>query len=234
MTTESMHIRGLLESVLDMFSQTRVPALVTDSKGLISIANKPFLSLTGYTENELLGSSFKSMDKIEDEIEIKRRKRYLRASSGHYQGYVILKGATGREFFCRMIIDKLSAAGFEYYVKQFFVLSKRRINDYKDLVVLRNLIENGIEQIKGISDLCQMANLEYRRVLLLIREFEGTTPKQYLNDSRIWCCKEMLESGDKTYKEIAYELGFCDVSHLCNSFKEKTKMTLSEYVEANC
>src|SRR3990172_4625205 len=112
MTTESMHIRGLLESVLDMFSQTRVPALVTDSKGLISIANKPFLSLTGYTENELLGSSFKSMDKIEDEIEIKRRKRYLRASSGHYQGYVILKGATGREFFCRMIIDKLSAAGF--------------------------------------------------------------------------------------------------------------------------
>ncbi|MFV0381171.1 MAG: helix-turn-helix domain-containing protein [Breznakia sp.] len=57
----------------------------------------------------------------------------------------------------------------------------------------------------------------------------GTTPHQYLIDTRIKAAKFMLKTTSLTIKEIAYASGFQSETSFCNTFKKKEKITPTHY-----
>ena len=46
---------------------------------------------------------------------------------------------------------------------------------------------------------------------------------------RIEKAKELIEYEELTFSQIAYELGFSNISHLSGQFKQVTGMSMSEY-----
>ena len=120
-----------------------------------------------------------------------------------------------------------------FYLKQYQVLNHDSALDYKDLVLIRNTMIGGLGEIKDVAGLCAKLSMDYRKVLFLIRKFEGITPKQYLDTLRMEKCLRMLKKNDRSLKEIAWELGHCDLAHMCNFFKQKMNMTIGEYMRMN-
>ncbi|MCE5272950.1 helix-turn-helix domain-containing protein [bacterium] len=234
MLADDLTIRSLFDSVLWLLEQTSVPALLVDYRGKIITANTPFLSVTKFQEEELLGKRCRELEVIEDLVEIQRRKKYLKSQIGHYHGYSIIIDRDKKEFFCRLSIDKVACDSAAYYLKQFQMMNHNKIEEFKDLVKIRNTIEENLQEIRDVFVLARVVRMDYRRILFLMKEFEGVTPKRYLTGVRLRRCLELIEASSKTQKEIAFELGFCDVSHLCNVFKDSMKMTITEYLKTNC
>lgn len=231
---KQLRINGLFDSILWLLGQTIVPAVVADNQGKIITANTPFVDLTKFENADLVGKRCREIEALEDLVEIQRLKKYLKSEQGHYSGYSIILDKQGWEHFCRVNIDKVAYNKQAFYLKQFYPHNHNKIEEFRDLVKIRNTIEERLSEIKDVFMLARVVGLDYRRILFLMKEFEGTTPKRYLTEVRLRHCLDMIGKTNKTQKEIAFELGFCDVSHLCNVFKDTMKMTISEYLKANC
>ncbi|WP_282051271.1 helix-turn-helix domain-containing protein [Maribacter aquivivus] len=57
----------------------------------------------------------------------------------------------------------------------------------------------------------------------------NTTPLQIIHERIILEAKRLLIYTDKTAKEIAYEIGFDDASHLSRLFKNQTQQSPSDF-----
>lgn len=60
------------------------------------------------------------------------------------------------------------------------------------------------------------------------RNFEISL-RDYINEYRLALIEKRIESGKNTIKQIAYEFGFTDESHLSHYFKNKKHKTLGSY-----
>ena len=105
---------------------------------------------------------------------------------------------------------------------------KGHLNDYKTFIQIKNEIYLNLRDIK-LGTIVRKFNVPYSKIIYLFKHFEPTPPKRYINDLKIEKCKEMINEGRYNFKEIAYELGLCDVSHLLKIFKKRMNMTLNEY-----
>lgn len=72
-------------------------------------------------------------------------------------------------------------------------------------------------------------NKDYTYLSNLFSEIEGTTIEKYIICQRIERAKELLEYGEQSLTEIAYELGYSSVAYLSNQFKKVTGYTPSVY-----
>jgi len=107
-----------------------------------------------------------------------------------------------------------------YLINRFVPLSHNKLEEYKDLVLVKNEIHQNMGKITDIYQLTKNLNLNYRLILSLFKQYEDTTLKNYLIDMKIGRCIEMMRTVKYTFKKIASELGFCDLSHLSSVFKE--------------
>ncbi len=79
-------------------------------------------------------------------------------------------------------------------------LSHNKLEEYKNLVLVKNEIYQNMGKITDIYQLTKNLNLNYRLILSLLKQHEDTTLKNYLIDMKI---------------------GFCDLFHLSSVFKKK-------------
>jgi transcriptional regulator GlxA family with amidase domain len=66
----------------------------------------------------------------------------------------------------------------------------------------------------------------------LMRRFKkaiGDTPIEYLQRIRIENAKRFLETTNKTFSEITWEVGYNDISSFQRLFKHHTRLTPKEY-----
>jgi AraC-like DNA-binding protein len=71
--------------------------------------------------------------------------------------------------------------------------------------------------------------LSYENFRKRFAELSGQSPGQYQKRRRLeWACAAIYQ-GEHTIKEIADELGFCDVFHFSKAFKQVIGITPSEY-----
>ncbi len=61
----------------------------------------------------------------------------------------------------------------------------------------------------------------------------GTSPKQYIIDTRLNMAKQMLSEGILKINAISEKCGFSNPYHFCRLFKDKTGITPSEYMKQN-
>lgn len=88
-----------------------------------------------------------------------------------------------------------------------------RITDYIDCCSLGAPTVEEVAKEFGISS-CHLSNC--------FKQSQGTTLQRYIADSRIARAKSMLASGYMSLQEMAYSLGFSEVSAFSNAFYKAT------------
>ncbi len=101
-----------------------------------------------------------------------------------------------------------------------------------DLIL--NYIEKNYSDI-SLTNLFLAENFGISEVYLrkLFSKYLGTTPKQYILDTRITMAKQLLSEGVLKISEVTEKCGFSNQYHFCRIFKEKTGVTPTDYGKEN-
>lgn len=84
-----------------------------------------------------------------------------------------------------------------------------------------------------LESICRDTGLNRNRLSELLKEEVGATFKTYLNEVRLTEAARLLSSTDLQVTEVAYKVGFGNVSHFNRVFKEKFQATPLEYRRNN-
>ncbi|NJB71022.1 YesN/AraC family two-component response regulator [Saonia flava] len=116
--------------------------------------------------------------------------------------------------------------GFELVVDH----KEKIINTIKNLLIigLKNQTMN-----QNLSEyLGDKINRDYSVLSKLFSAHEGITIEKYFIGLKIEKAKELIQMRDKTFSEIAYQLGYNSSSHLAKQFKTSTGMSMGAYQKA--
>ena len=79
------------------------------------------------------------------------------------------------------------------------------------------------------QEVARRAGLNYENFRKRFARLTGESPGRYQKRRRLeWACAAIYH-GEQSLKQIADELGFCDVFHFSKAFKQETGLTPSEY-----
>lgn len=108
-------------------------------------------------------------------------------------------------------------------------LSEQEIINAKRIRIMLEFIEqNYMYEIK-LDEIASSAALSKSACLRCFKQTIGETPIQHLKNLRLMKSVELLETTQKTVKDIAIEAGFGDVSYFTMLFKEKYHCTPRQY-----
>jgi two-component system response regulator YesN len=80
-----------------------------------------------------------------------------------------------------------------------------------------------------LDEIAAEIGLSRFHVARLIKRSTGKTMTQHIRTLRINRARELLESSDSSYADIAYSLGFADQSYFIKQFREMTGITPARY-----
>ena len=131
----------------------------------------------------------------------------------------------------RPLFDRLESMGIIYqlfgrfmrYAKPKFHTSDSRIGN-----ALKALTGKLGETIR-IEELAQEACMSKDHFIRLFRQELGYTPTQFIIDKKMMKARLMLASENMSTKDIAYSLGYDDVSYFTRLFKKHTGTTPLQY-----
>ncbi|MEZ4995289.1 MAG: AraC family transcriptional regulator [Saprospiraceae bacterium] len=87
-----------------------------------------------------------------------------------------------------------------------------------------------ILQDRKLSEvLAEKFQKDYWSLSKIFSKTETVTVEKYFILLRIEKAKELIEYEELTFSQIAYELGFGNISHLSGQFKQVTGMSMTEY-----
>ena len=85
----------------------------------------------------------------------------------------------------------------------------------------------------SLETICRETSLNRNRLSELLKEEVGLTFKTYLNEVRLTEAARVLATTDLQVTEVAYKVGFGNVSHFNRIFKDKFSLTPLEYRRAH-
>jgi AraC family cel operon transcriptional repressor len=80
-------------------------------------------------------------------------------------------------------------------------------------------------------ELARLFDMSPRQLQRKFNRYMKRSPQDWLNEQRVMAARRLLLTGGSV-KEVAFELGFKQVSHFCRQFKMYHHMTPSEFVKA--
>jgi len=121
--------------------------------------------------------------------------------------------------------SRLESVGFEIIHD-----SKRRLIEKIKTAIINYIYHHSGENKINFSEyLVDKLNLDYPYLSTLFSSVEGTTIEKHLINLKIERVKELLVYDEKNLSEIAWELGYSNVSHLSGQFKKITGFTPSYF-----
>ncbi|MDR8522271.1 AraC family transcriptional regulator [Shewanella fidelis] len=94
------------------------------------------------------------------------------------------------------------------------------------------LIESKAATTREASEYAQMLHVSYKSLNLLCKQACGQTAKQLIDAHAILEIKRRLIIGSAKIQEIAFDLGFDDVTYFVKFFKRHTQLTPSQFKES--
>ena len=136
-------------------------------------------------------------------------------------GRVVVKDPFNQDDF-EIVKSVLEKNGFELLDTEEHKLVER----IKTLVI-QSIHEQGEKAApQNFSDyLASEMGVNYFKLSKLFSATEGVTIEKYLIQQRIEKAKELLQYGEKSLGEIAFDLGYSSTAHLSGQFKSVTGMT---------
>lgn len=95
------------------------------------------------------------------------------------------------------------------------------------------LVEQHFKKEKTIGFYSQQMNLSSWRVNSLLKKYTGKTLKRHLIQRIVLEAKRLLLTEDILIKELAYRLGYLDVSYFVNIFKQSTGISPNQFKSLN-
>ncbi|MCG9728485.1 AraC family transcriptional regulator [Shewanella sp. Isolate13] len=91
------------------------------------------------------------------------------------------------------------------------------------------LIESNAAHTRDASDYAEMLHISYKSLNQMCKQASGQTAKQLIDAHAILEIKRQLIIGSAKIQDIAYELGFDDVTYFVKFFKRHTQLTPSQF-----
>lgn len=93
-------------------------------------------------------------------------------------------------------------------------------------------IKTNLHNEISVMDVCQHVNVSRSQLQKMFVKKKGTSIKQYIIYLRIEEAKFLIRNGNKTFSEIAQDIGYTSVHHFSNQFHKSTGMTPTEYLNS--
>jgi len=91
---------------------------------------------------------------------------------------------------------------------------------------MQNHLNKAAISMQKVAELFGMSQRNFTR---RFKSATNMTPVQYLQNKRLDAAKDLLQSSNLSIKEIAYRVGYIDVSYFTKIFKEFASITPKEY-----
>jgi len=124
---------------------------------------------------------------------------------------------------------------FSHEVRQPFdklSFSDEKDSSHPDEIILQAQLwmQNHLNKASiSISNLADLFGMSQRNFSRRFKSATSMTPVQYLQNQRFSAAKELLKNSNLSIKEIAYRVGYIDVSYFTKLFKTLSSITPKEY-----
>lgn len=105
------------------------------------------------------------------------------------------------------------------------VYSKRDTKLYPLFIDFKDLVEKNYIQSRNVKDYAQMMAISAKHLNTVVKTFTLNTAKQFIDQYVILEIKRAIISTNNSLKEIAYEIGFEEVTNFTKFFKKHTGLT---------
>lgn len=93
----------------------------------------------------------------------------------------------------------------------------------------KNLVEDNYRETRNAKDYAEIMSISPKHLNKVVQSFALNTAKYFIDKYVILETKRAILITDKSLKEIAYEVGFDEVTNFTKFFKKHTNMTPKEY-----
>lgn len=102
--------------------------------------------------------------------------------------------------------------------------------DIKGIVYVGEMLLSCLSSPPSIKELSRMAGVNDYKLKSGFKEVYGTTVYNYIRRNRMEQARKMLESGSKSVSEIAWDLGYTNVSHFISLFRKQYGVYPGKYL----
>lgn len=120
-------------------------------------------------------------------------------------------------------------AALNYYKLELMSNSRKILVEKIKLIIIEMFRSGDNMQLKFSEHLSKSLEYDYTYLSNTFSELEGSTIEKFFIVNKIERVKELLLYEKLSIKEIAYELNYTSVSHLCQQFKKVTGLTPSKF-----
>ncbi len=111
----------------------------------------------------------------------------------------------------------------------YLLFSTPRNHGDKEILKIQDWIEGNYTNTLTVDSIIERSVLGRRTLMRRFKKAIGDTPIEYLQRIRIENAKRFLETTNKTFSEITWDVGYNDISSFQRLFKHHTRLTPKEY-----
>lgn len=94
-------------------------------------------------------------------------------------------------------------------------------NQYNTFVQFKNLVETHYTKTRNVMDYADMMLISTKQLNQVVKDYTLTTAKTFIDNYIILETKRAIVSTQKSFKEIAFDIGFDEVTNFTKFFKNK-------------
>lgn len=133
---------------------------------------------------------------------------------------------------CELLIQNLLDYIFFLCLTKVNNIDHTKLNDEFNVEVLRKfhiLLEENFKEVTDVKSYANLLCITPKTLYNISKRNNVVSPSQKIKSRRLILIIQLLETTEKSLKEIAEELNFCDIHSLSRFFKEKTNISPSAY-----
>lgn len=115
-------------------------------------------------------------------------------------------------------------------------IARERILIYKKDSFLGKILEITEKELMldslSVENISKELNITRGHLYKLVKEKTGRSIKSFIDDFRYTLAVDLLRDKKNTISQVAYIIGFSDVSHFSYSFKKYVGVSPSEYINS--
>ncbi len=121
----------------------------------------------------------------------------------------------------------LAKVEFEYTRKYPEILAYFRNSTFASF---QQLLKEKVGESRNATYFCELLGVRFGELNKLSKDISGFTLKEYIDQYLVTVAKRSLSSGRQSISQVAYELGFDEVSHFSKYFKRLTGLVPTEFM----
>lgn len=108
-------------------------------------------------------------------------------------------------------------------------LEEKNPKNYNTFLQFKNLVESNYTQTRNVKDYAELLHISTKQLNTIVKEYTFIPSKSFIDNYIILEIKRAIVTTDKSFKEIAYEIGFDEVTNFTKFFKNKMKLSPKEF-----